>query len=583
MPSADLPAATLGAALARAAASPRGVRFVAADEAATFFTYQQIADRAAAIAGGLRAAGVEAGDSVALVLPTSVDFLGAFFAASWLGAVPVPLYPPVRLGRLEEYHARTAAMLRASRARLVLTDGRIRRLLGEAAWRARVPLGCHAVTELDARLPAERVEPQADAPAFIQFSSGTTSAPKPVVLTHRQVLANVRAILGAIMAAHPEGPELTHAGVSWLPLYHDMGLVGCVLTAVDHPGDLTLIPPELFLARPALWLRTIARYRGTISPAPNFAYALCADRIAEQELAGLDLSCWRVALNGAEPVTPAVLRRFVDRFAPFGLRRETLTPVYGLAEAALAVTFSPVDQPFATARFARQALSEAGVARPAADGVELVNLGRPLAGFALRVVDEQDEPLPAGRLGRVLIRGPSLMDGYLDQPAATAATLRDGWLDSGDLGFVHQGDLFLYGRAKDVIVIRGRNWAPQEIEQVVDEVNGVRRGCSAALGVVERDGEQLVVLVERGRGPAETDLALQVRRRIVARLGLTARVEVLAPGTLPRTSSGKIRRADAGAQLAAGTLSAPAPVGLLRLVRAMAGSSLKLWRLAHGR
>ena len=583
---------TLGALLARAAGSPRGVRFLDRRERATYLTYDELHRRAAACAAGMRAAGVAPGDRVGLILATGPWFFDAFFGAVLAGAIPVPVYPPVRLGRLDEYHVRTAAMLRSVQARLVVTEPRIRRVLGATIEQMRPELGCVTADGLrdGARPgPADGGPGRGDDVVLIQMSSGTTREPKPICLTHRQVLSNVARINGGILTSYPEEDGLTHAGVSWLPLYHDMGLVGCVLTSLAHPADLTLIPPEAFIGRPALWLRAISRHRGTISPAPNFAYSLCTDRIDDDELEGVDLSSWRIALNGAEPVTPTVLERFVERFARHGLRPEALTPVYGLAEAALAVTFSEVRRPFRWTGFDRAELAGRGVARPAADGVPLVSLGRPLPGFALRIVDAERAELPQGRCGRVLVRGPSVMEGYHRRPADTAAALRDGWLDTGDLGFVHRGELYLYGREKDIIILRGRNYSPQEFEQCLDGLEGVRTGCSAAIGVVPPGGpgEQLVLLVERARrAQAETDseLARRVRGRLADRLGVVPdRVDVLEPGTLPRTSSGKIRRADARrAYQHGGGLAPPRRVTTLRMMRELVRSGLGFARARRG-
>ncbi|HET6346372.1 MAG TPA: AMP-binding protein, partial [Myxococcota bacterium] len=318
---------TLTSLLTRARDRAQGVRFIGRDEEACSFTYNELALRAHAVAGSLAALGVKRGDVVALVLPTAVSFYDAFFGTLLLGAVPAPLYPPVRLGRLDEYHLRTAAMLRASQAALVLTDARVRRLLGQAVERAAPRLGCVSVDALPGGdcVPAE-VEPSGL--ALVQFSSGTTVDPKPVGLTHAQIIANIEAIHGAIIEALPETDGARHTAVSWLPLYHDMGLIGSVLTSLYHATDLTLIPPELFVARPAVWLRTVAKYRASVSAAPNFAYGLCAERISDADLTGVDLSPWRLALNGAEAVTPAALDKFVARFAPWGFRAEALTPVY---------------------------------------------------------------------------------------------------------------------------------------------------------------------------------------------------------------------------------------------------------------
>jgi acyl-CoA synthetase (AMP-forming)/AMP-acid ligase II len=489
----------------------------------------------------------------------------------------------VRLGRLDEYGQRTAAMLRAVGARMVLADRRVRRLLGRAIDVARPPLGCRGSDSLPA---AERplVAVEAHALAMIQFSSGTTVDPKPVALSHRAVIAQtVR-----LNAFWPDGDGVRHSGASWLPLYHDMGLIGCVFPALERPSVLTLIPPELFVARPAVWLRAISRYGATISPAPNFAYGLCVDKIEDQELDAVDLSSWRVALNGAEPVAAGVLRAFQERFAAWGFRAEALTPVYGLSEAALAVTFSDLGSRFSSRRFDRDLLTGEGEARPASDGVEMVSVGRPLPGFEVRVVDGERRDLGDGAVGRVLVRGPSMMSGYFGQPIATAAVLRDGWLDTGDLGFIHDNELYLSGRAKDVIILRGRNHSPDEVEHAVDAVDGVRTGCSVAASFLPENGDRevLVVLVEAERGLPESryrEVGRAVGRAVLAASGLDAdHVEVLPPGTLPRTSSGKMRRREALDRWRRGELTPPEEVTALRMAGAVARSSIAMARARRG-
>jgi acyl-CoA synthetase (AMP-forming)/AMP-acid ligase II len=544
------------------------VRFLDRFEKDSFYSYEEIQHRARQTAGGLRELGICPGDPVAIILPTGIDFYEAFFGVVLAGAVPVALYPPFRLGRLDEYHERTAAMLDKSGARLLLTQRMLGRLLGRTKRKAGLELGAVAMEDLPRGTPVT-VERSANDLAVIQFSSGTTSDPKPVRLTHRQILANVNAIRQTILAAYPEGRELTHAAVSWLPLYHDMGLVGSVFTSLAHPSDLILIPPEYFVSRPAIWLRSISRYRATVSPAPNFAYRLCADRIGDEELKGVDLSSWRLALNGAEPVTPSVLRRFRERFRPYGLREESLTPVYGLAEAALAVTFSDLTRSVRAHIFDRRSLAGEGVARIATEGQELASVGRPLPGYEVRIADEDGEPVESGRVGRVLVRGPSIM----------SDELRDGWLDTGDAGFLFEDELYLYGRNKDLIVLRGRNYAPQDIEHALDGLAHVRSGCLAALGIVPEsgDGEELVVPVERSRASkpsANAKLIHEVRHRIADRIGLVAdRVRVLEPGTLPRTSNGKIRRNEARRQYLTGTLRPPKRFPRWRLASEMILSS----------
>ncbi|MCM2268862.1 MAG: AMP-binding protein, partial [Thermoanaerobaculia bacterium] len=543
-----------------------GLRFVDGAERERVESWDAVAARAARVAGGLAAAGVAPGDRVALVYPTAPEFFDALFGALLAGAVPVPLYPPVRLGRLAEYHARTAAMLRAAGAVLLLVDGRLRPLLGEAVAAARPALGARRLDELPAAAPLVR-DGDPDALALVQFSSGTTTQPKPVALTHRAVVAQV----AALNAHWPDSAEVRHSGVSWLPLYHDMGLIGCVLPALERRAELTLLPPERFVARPALWLRALSRHRATISVAPNFAYALACERIRDDEMAGCDLSAWRVALCGAEAVSAATLRAFAARFARWGFRAEALTPVYGLSEAALAVTFGELERPFVALRVKREALARDGRAVADDGGVELVAVGRPLPGFTLSLRDESGGEVPPGRVGRLFVRGPSLLREYLGQPEATAAALRDGWLDTGDLGFLHDGELVLTGRAKDVLIVRGANHSPEEVERAVDAVPGVRRGCAVAVSARD-DGdatERVLLFVEHRRGAsrrAVAALAARCREAIVAATGLAVdEVRVLAPGALPRTSSGKLRRGETLARHRAGALSPPPRFGALAL------------------
>lgn len=565
------PPATLIDSLEAATAGRRtGLTLLDRHERPTVFSWGALYARAERVAAGLQALGVAPGERVALVFPTSVGFFDAFFGALLAGAVPVPLYPPVRLGRLDEYHRRTAAMIRASGAVTVLAEPRVRRILGETIARSGARHGCRTLEGLPRgsyRRPAARDEDL----ALVQFSSGTTVEPKPVALSHRAILAQAR-VLNSLW---PDTATVTHRGASWLPLYHDMGLIGCVVPALERRADLTLLPPEAFVTRPALWLRAISRARATISPAPSFAYSLCVHKIGDEELEGVDLSCWRVALNGAERVVPSVMREFAKRFARWGFREEALTPVYGMSEAALAVTFSELDRPPRTVCLERQALSSGRVVRDPT-GVELVSVGRPLPGFEVRVGGEG--------VGPVRVRGPSLMEGYLGMPALTAETVRGGWLETGDLGFVLDGELYLTGRRKDMLLLRGRNHAPEDVEHALDEVEGVRRGCAVAVSWLpeDADGERLLVLVEHRTGPGVVPeaLASACGSAVTRRTGLVPdRVVVLPPGTLPRTSSGKLRRADALDRFRSGTLGPAPAVTWRRLASAVLRSTLAYARI----
>ena len=560
-----------------------GLNLLDRRERETWLGWSEVDEVGRRVAGSLAARGVAPGDLVALVYPTGAEFFHAFFGILLAGAVPVPLYPPVRLGRLDEYLARTTAMLRATGAVLVLTEPRIRRILGPTIRDAAPRLGCQVLGELPEGEP--RSEPvSADALALVQFSSGTTVDPKPVALSHRAILAQITALNNF----WPDQDGVRHAGVSWLPLYHDMGLIGCVFPALERPGVLTLLPPEAFVVRPALWLRALSRSRASISVAPNFAYGLCVEKVRDEELEGVDLGAWRVALNGAEPVAPAVLRAFQERFARWGFRPEALTPVYGLSEATLAVTFSDLARTFDSQRFDRQLLA-GGEAVPRDEGVELVAVGRPLPGTEIRLEDPAGRQLAEGRIGEVMVRGPSLMEGYLGRPEATAATLRDGWLATGDLGFLHGGELFLTSRAKDVVILNGRNYSPVEIELAVDRLPGVRTGCVVAVSHLPEGatGERLLVFVEHGREATAEELAgLEgaCRDAVLAATNLRPEaIQILAPGSLPRTSSGKLRRAETLRRHLAGELDPPDRVTPLLLARAMVRSAVAMARGGKGR
>ncbi len=585
---------TLCEALDRAAESASGVTYVELSERETHQPWSAVATRAREVAAGLREAGVKPGDRVALLLRTGPAFLECFYGALYAGTVPVPLYPPVRLARLDDYHAATASMIRRVDAAIVVSETPLSRLLGPSVERARPRLGLRLHGSLhDAGGYHGTIDP--DALALIQFSSGSTVDPKPVCLTHRQLQIHVATLTQIVQ------PDSNDLYVSWLPLYHDMGLIGALLTTVAYPGPLVLIPPELFLARPILWLRALSRHRGTISGAPNFAYGLCLKRIRDDELAGLDFSAWRLAFNGAEPISAEVSRRFLARLAPHGLRPEALRPVYGLSEAALALTFPPARSMLRTVRAEALALAvdgvlrtapEAALADPIAGVRELVAVGPPIPGVEIAVRDERGQDLGEGWVGRVFARGPSLLREYFGDPAATARTLVDGWLDTGDLAVAQGGELYIVGRAKDLVIVRGANHPPQEFEECLEGLAGLRAGCAVALGFVPEtaggangsDGEALLVLAEWSDPPADRQaLVARIHDAILGRTGIRPHtVELLAPGTLPRTSSGKLRRSEALRLYQARALFPPAAVTPLRLVGAIAKSALAYARVKLG-
>ncbi len=530
----------------------RGFVFIDRREREQFYDWNTIYDRVLRSAMGLLSKGIKKGDRVAIILPTCIEFMDVFFACQVMGAIPVALYPPVRLGKLDAYFEKTSQMLESIQVSCIITQPKIERLLGQVCKRYKLPLGiisadsCHQNEKIDIQNMKHKIH--IDDIAMAQFSSGTTQNPKPIALTHRHVMSNVDAISKQI----PMKTDGIPTGCSWLPLYHDMGLVGCIFPAFSLIGKLVLIPPEVFLTRPAYWLRAISRHKCIISPAPNFAYSVCVDRIKDSDLVDCDLSCWKLALNGAEPVAVQHLREFTKRFEKFGLPQTALSPVYGLAEAALAVTFSDVHASFSTISFAREPLSQGIIRLPneGEDSIELADVGIPLDGFAVDIRNGkqsiQNTIAPRRTtetsIGEIWISGPSIMDNYLnDLPSPKI----DGWLNTGDLGFLYKNKLYISGRAKEILILRGRNHAPHEIEQSVDEVYGVRKGCAVAVGHISNEGERLLLFVESySKDISERDdLAQNCKLAVSGRTGLHPDlVLILPPGTLPRTSSGKLKR-----------------------------------------
>jgi fatty-acyl-CoA synthase len=563
--------AHLGESLRDAAQSAFGVTFVKLDEREEKLTWRELYLRARRAAGYLHDVGIRRGDRVALLLRTGPGFFTAFFGVLLAGAIPVPLYPPVRLGRLDEYHAATAEMVRRVGARLVLSEPILARLLGETLVRAKPALGLRMVAQLEHGLSDLEEALAPDGIALIQFSSGSTVDPKPVCLTHRQILTQIATLQG-IVQPDPE----REAFLSWLPLYHDMGLIGALLSTLDFPGPLVLLAPESFLARPALWLRAMSRYRATISGAPSFAYGLCVKRIADADLAGVDLSGWRLAFNGAEPISAQVVRRFCERFGPYGFSPEALRPVYGLSEATLAVTFPPPRASLRTLKADARVLAVEGAL--VSGDRELVSVGAPIPGVEIELRSADGNIVADNTVGRIYVRGPSVMQGYFGDETATARAVNGGWLDTGDLGVSRQGELYVVGRVKDLVIVRGGNHPPQEFEECLDGLAGLRPGCLVALGFQPpgADGEELLVLAEVTE-PAEDRVALEesVRAAILARTGVRAHtVRLLGAGTLPRTSSGKLRRSEALRRYLTGELRPPRRVNAARLVGEVARSTM---------
>jgi 1-acyl-sn-glycerol-3-phosphate acyltransferase len=548
------------------------------ESASEVLTYGSLADQAAAVAGGLQHQGLRPVDTVAIMLPTGTDYFAAFLGVLMAGGIPVPIYPPARPSGLEDHLRRQVRILDNARARLLVTVPEAR--VVARLVRPQVPsLGAIvSVDELRSASDAAylRVAVRADDTALIQYTSGSTGNPKGVVLAHRHLLANIRAMGAAI------DPAADDVVVSWLPLYHDMGLIGSWLTSLYFGFEVVVMPPTAFLARPVRWLRAVTDYGATLSPAPNFGYELCLRHVADDQLATLDLSTWRMALSGAEPVRPDTVRRFTERFAPCGFRPGAMTPVYGLAEAAVALTFPPLGRGPLVDRVDRQELVRSGRAEPAGRDdpapLRFVSCGRPLAGYQVRVVDAAGEELGERREGRVEFTGPSATSGYFGNDEATRALRRAGWLDTGDLGYLADGELYLTGRSKDIIIRAGRNLHPEELEDAVGDLADVRKGCVAVFATTDaRLGtERLVVLAEsRADDPQSiTRLRQEITAMTVDLLGTPPDDVVVAPpGTVLKTSSGKIRRAACRQLYEAGDVGRRSPGVRWQVVRFALGGA----------
>lgn len=551
-------APTLGEALRGAARSPFGLRLIEHDGRVEELRYHELMGRACVVGGALRAQGHREGDRIALVMPDVTGFVSAFFGIVAAGLVPVPLAPPAQAGDLATFTQQSAHVIRASRAAAVVTTADVAALLTGVNGSAGTGLSprIHVLETLlavGAPLDGPVARPP-DATALIQFTSGSTASPKGVVLSHANITANIEGIIG------PGGLD-TRPGdvaVSWLPLHHDMGLIGMLLSSVYAPADAVLLSPVLFLKRPTAWLDAISTYGGTVSFAPNFAYDLCRRRVKPSQISAMDLSRWRIAGCGAEPIRPDVLRQFADHVAPAGFDAAAFLPSYGLAEHALAVTFARggLDVDVVDA----DTLVRDSVAVPATHGsasLRVVRCGTALPGHDVRIVDAAMTPLPERHVGAIVARGPSVMQGYFDEPDLTAATLVDGWLVTGDLGYLANGALHVCGRTKDLIIRQGRKYHPADLEVSLSEVPGITISGVVVFGVNRPDqDDEVVAVVEARVGDRAGDIDAAVKRRARETAGLELdRVVLTVPGTIPRTTSGKVRRAETRDRLEAGTLS----------------------------
>jgi fatty-acyl-CoA synthase len=564
-------------------------------------TFGDLATAAQKCAEELARRGVPPGGRVSLMLPTSRQFFICYAGILLAGAIPVPIYPPFRADRIEEYAERQAAILNNAGVCLLLTfrraeavakllQPRVKSLQGvvdaekllEAAEKEPPP----APGALPANLSGSRVRKSSDI-ALLQYTSGSTGDPKGVTLTHANLLANMRAIAEA---AQITGDDV---GVSWLPLYHDMGLIGAWLTLLLQGIPLVVMSPLTFLTRPERWLQAVSKYKGTLGAAPNFAYELCVRKIPEKAMEGVDLSSWRAALNGAEPVNPETLERFANRFAKNGFRPGAMLPVYGLAEASLAVTFPPLYRGPKVDRVGRETFTTQGRAVPAAaedeNAIAFVSSGMALPRHEVLIADEAGRPVPERVEGFLWFRGPSATSGYFRNEEATeklfegGPAIREGeyrWVNSGDRAYQAEGEIYITGRVKDIIIKGGRNLYPHEVEELVSRVEGIRKGCVVAFGVKDEESgtEKLVIVAESREEEREKrrSLVAAVNDEVTRGLGLPPdRVELIPPGSIPKTSSGKLRRDETKQLYLARTLSAAKPPAWVQMARLGTGSVLQ--------
>lgn len=547
-------------------------------------TYRELAGDAVAVASGLQRGGLQAGERVAIMLPTSRDYFVAFLGAMIAGAVIVPIYPPSRPAGLEDHLRRQAAILENAQVSVLVTVPSSQLLARLVASYVSSLRSVTSVERLGAAATGtvERPAISSETTVLLQYTSGSTGDPKGVVLAHRHLLPNIRAMAVAAQV----GPADTF--VSWLPLYHDMGLIGAWLGSLVAGFRLVVMPPQAFLARPARWLRAIDQEHATVSAGPNVAFELCL-RVPDADVEGLDLSAWRLAFNGAEPVLPTTVRRFTDRFSHFGFRPETMMPVYGLAEAALGVTFpSPGHLPRVDV-IERERFLRTGGARPypgtPGGALQFVSCGRPLPGYEVRIVDAAGREVIDRQEGRIEFAGPSATPGYFHDDDASRRLRHGPWTDTGDLGYVANGELYLTGRVKDIVIRAGQNLHPEELEQAVGALPGVRTGCVAVFSSPDPElGTERLVVVAESRS-RDSELLAALRQRVVATavdvLGTPPDVVVLAPpGAVLKTSSGKIRRAASRARFESGEIERPPPAPWHQLLRFAARGAAPLLRRA---
>jgi fatty-acyl-CoA synthase len=508
--------------------------------------YEDLINEATKIAAGLQKKGIQPGETIAIMLPTSEEFFYSFAGILLAGAIPVPIYPPFRPDRIEEYAKREARILQNAQVRILITFSEAKILSN--ILQTFIPSLKDVTTVKHLQTHPEFFSPvtiESHDSALIQYTSGSTGDPKGVLLTHENILSNIRGIEKGIPI------KKNDVVVSWLPLYHDMGLMSW-MASFYFGIPLTVLSPLTFLTRPERWLWAIHYHRATLSGGPNFAYELCVKKIDPKNIEGLDLSSWRFAFNGAEAIHPTTLKEFHKKFSKYGFKYETFAPVYGLAENTVGLTFAPETREPRIDKIQRKLFETENKAVAVnsdnkQETLEFVGCGEPMEDHDIRIVDDQNIELAEREVGNIQFCGPSAMQGYFNNPAATQKIYHDGWWDSGDLGYLVGKEIFITGRKKDVIIKAGRNLYPEEVENVVSQISSVRQGCVVAFGVSDKDTgtEKLIVVAETYE--YSKDARQKIRAEIIEHMAISLgilpdAVILVAPRTISKTSSGKLQR-----------------------------------------
>ncbi len=539
---------TLTSALEYAATGTTGYNFYdAKGNLRSTLPYRVLKQNARVSARRLLGLGLAIGDRIAIVADTTPEFIELFFACRYAGLIPFAMPLPVNLGSHAVYVQQLRGILEGSQANVALANADYINFLGEAAEGLQRLRWVGTPEQLE-KLPAPDKTLQSNHPdetAYLQYTSGSTRTPRGVIITERAVMSNLQGIVRNGMGMH-SGDRIA----SWLPFYHDMGLVGMLMTPLVTQVSVDYLATRDFAIRPLQWLRLISRNRCTVAFSQPFGLKLCTLRVRDSDLKDLDLSCWRVAGIGAEMIRPDTLRDFAEKFAPAGFNINAFLPCYGLAESTLAVTFSNTGHGFQSLRVDAAALIDKKIAvRLQADGrkyTEFVNCGRPLPGHTVKVADDAGQELPDLRVGSVLVHGTSIMTGYFNSPEETKNALQPGnWLDTGDLGFLFEGNLYITGRRTDVIIVNGRNIRAQDVEELAEQQPEVRSREASAFSITDANDIMTIVLVIECRLTSVADrqsLTSRLQRLVYMAFGVNCLVELVSPHTLPRTSSGKLSR-----------------------------------------